>query len=233
MNLPGIPFELILIVLFFVLPALGNLQRRFRGRGGQPGEADTAAERERRQPPTRPRAEAQRTPTQASTRTSTSTTTTTSTPTQTQPPIGTPRWLEEAQRRVREAQGEEPGRPVPRTDPRNVQQPRTTGKPLFEPAPKTAQPAARPVQTRPAGSLEGPALAIRSLETLRPEGSTNRAAKTAQPLRVQRSGADKGVTINPDKLRFDTSTLMNGVAWHQVLSPPLSKRRTRLSPRRP
>ena len=160
MNLPGIPFELILIVLFFVLPALGNLQRRFRGRGGQEGE-DPATKR--RASPTKTSG-APRAPTQASTQTTR--------PTTTQPTQASdlPRWLEEAQRRVREAQGEESGRRSARGTERNAQQPRGTGKPLFEPAPKKAQPAARPVQTRPAGSLEGPASEIRSLETLRPAG---------------------------------------------------------------
>ncbi len=231
MNFPGIPFELILIVLFFVLPALGNIQRRLRGRGGQQGEADTSTERERRQPSaetsTRPQTGApSRAPTQASTQTST----------QTQPRAesGGPRWLEEAQRRVREAQqGEDRRSTNPRTD---AQRPRTLG--TLKPAPKTAQPAARPVQTRLPTSLEGPASEVRSLETYRPdhtslESSSAAGLGTAPPLRVQRLGAGKRATINPDKLRFDTSTVMNGIAWHQVLSPPLSKRRTRLSQRRP
>lgn len=243
MNLPGIPFELILIVLFFVLPALGNLQRRFRGRGGQQGEADTSTEHERRQPSaetsTRPQTGApSRAPTQASTQTST----------QTQPRAesGGSRWLEEAQRRVREAQASEPSgraRPDSRPDSRQA----TQGKPLFDSLPdqSTARPTQsrsprppRPVQARPAGSLEGPASEVRSLETYRPdhtslESSSAAGLGTAPPLRVQRLGAGKRATINPDKLRFDASTVMNGIAWHQVLSPPLSKRRTRLSQRRP
>jgi len=201
----NIPLELIFIVLFFVLPALGNLQKHLRERrqrGAEPARRPTPG-------PERPEAA----PTRAKT--------------------GQPGWLEEAQRRVREAQREEAehrGRgsvnPRPRT-----------------PLPQAARPARTPrsVQTRPVqprlptpGSLEG-----RSLETLRPERSSLEssdatALDTAPPLRVQRLGGGGRATIRPYELRFDEATLMTGFIWHQVLSPPLSKsRRTRLSRRQP
>lgn len=244
MNLPNIPFELILVVLFFVLPALGSLQKRLRERRGRDGETDASSDRERRQAsaePTRTEtgtlSRAPKASTQASTQTST----------QPRADSGGPRWLEEAQRRVREAQQAEadargrrsvnprtlPQTPVVRPGPRPAARPSSPTR--------TPQPDARPqnpVQTRtPATSLEGPALEGHNLETYRPERTSledaNANLTTAPPLRVQRLGAGKRATISPYELRFDASTLMNGVVWHQVLSPPLSKRRTRLSQRRP
>jgi len=199
----NIPFELIFIVLFFVLPALGSLQKRLRGRG------EAEAERPARRPtpgPERPEA------------------------TLTRAETGQPGWLEEAQRRVREAQREEAerrgrGSVNPRTRPQT-------------PPPRSVQ--TRPVQPRPPtpASLEGQTLEGRSLETLRPERSSlesgDAALTTAPPLRVQRLGGGGRATIRPYAMRFDEATLMTGFIWHQVLSPPLSKsRRTRLSRRRP
>jgi len=210
----NIPFELIFIVLFFVLPALGSLQKRLRGRG------EAEAERPARRPtpgPERPEA------------------------TLTRAETGQPGWLEEAQRRVREAQREEAerrgrGSVNPRTRPQT---------PLPQAARPTRTPPPRSVQTRPVqpwsptpASLEGQTLEGRSLETLRPERSSlesgDAALTTAPPLRVQRLGGGGRATIRPYAMRFDEATLMTGFIWHQVLSPPLSKsRRTRLSRRRP
>jgi hypothetical protein len=211
----NIPFELIFIVLFFVLPALGSLQRRLRERG------EAEAERSVRRPtpgPERPEAA----PTRAET--------------------GQPGWLEEAQRRVREAQREESERRGRRPAAQTVNPQTPTpqaARPTRTPPPRSVQ--TRPVQPRsptPA-SLEGRTLEGRSLETLRPERSSLESVdvavlNTAPPLRVQRLGGGGRATIKPYEMRFDEATLMTGFIWHQVLSPPLSQsRRTRLSRRRP
>ena len=216
-------------MLFFVLPALGNLQRRLRG-GGEQDDADqkdTAKERQRQREgrPGQPPKTATGTPS-APTRASTQTTRPTPQPTQAS---DLPRWLEEAQRRVRDAQASEPSRSRP--DARTGGP--TRGKPLFDPLPE--QPTARPTRTQPTQARPVQARPEARPVQARPVGSadrTDRTAKTAPPLRVQRLNENKRATLEPD-LRFDVSTVMNGIAWHQVLSPPLSKRRTRLSQRRP
>ena len=212
----NIPFELIFIVLFFVLPALGNLQKHLRER------RQRGTEPERRPAPARP-----------SQPTTSPTTVLPTVPTRAE--TGQPGWLEEAQRRVREAQREESERRGRRPAAQTVN-PRTRPQP----------PAPRPVQTRPVQprlptpvSLEGRTLEGSSLETYRPERSSLESVDTAvlataPPLRVQRLGGGRRATIKPYELRFDEATLMTGFIWHQVLSPPLSKsRRTRLSRRQP
>ncbi len=212
-------------MLFFVLPALGNIVRRLSGQGRQE-EANKESQRRQEGRPGQPSKTTTGTP-PGPTRASTQTTRPTPQPQPTQA-SDLPRWLEEAQRRVREAQSSEPARSRPDAPTSGP----TQSKPLFDPLPEqaTARPTrAQPAQARPAQVRPAQARPVQA----RPAGSTDRAAKTAPPLRVQRLNEGKRATLGPDKLRFDASTVMNGIAWHQVLSPPLSKRRTRLSQRRP
>ena len=212
----NIPFELIFIVLFFVLPAISSVVRRVQGRG-QPRPARTRPDRPPRADTSSPSAD---TSTRADTNTSTD----------------IPRWLEEAQRRVREAQQGETeqrgGRGTQATKP-STPQPQAA-KPLVQPRPS----ATRPNQTRPATTQPKPT----SLEDYRPNpvslertsAPTRRPATTpAPPLRVQRLGSQKSATLGSYKMRFDGETLMTGFIWHQILSPPLSKRRNTQSQRRP
>ncbi|CAA9588618.1 MAG: hypothetical protein AVDCRST_MAG86-4160 [uncultured Truepera sp.] len=220
MNIPGIPIELIIAVLFFALPALGSLQKRLRERR----QRETSTERA--PPPARP----------AATLTRADTATAPATRGQAEG------WLEEAQRRVREARQEEAakggrGGVNPRTLPQTP-----VHKPAAKPAPKPARPPqpSRPAATRdPRPSLEGRTLEGRSLETYRPEnaslersGGGAAVSTTAPPLRVQRLGGGGHATIARE-LRFDERALMTGFIWSQVLSPPVSKRRTLSSRRQP
>ena len=210
------PFELILIVLFFVLPALGGILQRLRGQ--QPPEG---------QPPRRP------SPNQAPNRADTSTA-----PGETSADTHVPRWLEEAQRRVREAQQDETGRGG-RAQPRSPQTPGQSARPLVSrPTPRQGPAQQRPAQQRPAPtSLEDYRPRAVSLETTPVRDSARKqgpARSSAPPLRVQRVGRAKGATLGAYEMRFDQPTLMTGFVWHQILSPPLSKsRRTRLSRRQP
>ncbi len=142
-----------------------------------------------------------------------------------------PRWLEEAQRRVREAQqgeADQRGRRGQATKP----SPKPQARPLVQPRPAVT----RPQQARPAVTQPKPT----SLEDYRPNpvsleqtsASTRQPATTpAPPLRVQRLGGRKSTTLGSYKMRFDEETLMTGFIWHQILSPPLSKRRNAQSQR--
>ncbi len=202
----NIPFELIFIVLFFVLPALSSVVRRVQGRG-QP------------RPPTRNRPDRPGAPNPSA-----------DTRTQTETRTDVPRWLEEAQRRVREAQqGETEGRGGRGTQATSQPQ---TARPLVQPRPSTP----RPSQTRPAAAQPKPT----SYEDYRPtpvslertSAPTKRPTKTpAPPLRVQRVGVRRGTRPGSYKMRFDEETLMTGFIWHQILSEPLSKRRNGQSQR--
>ena len=213
------PFELIFIVLFLVLPALGGLLGRLRGQPPPTGQA-----------PKRQAQGANRSPTRAGTSTADTGEARTNTE--------VPRWLEEAQRRVREAQQNEPNR---RGGRRGTQagQPSSTPRPLVSRQPPRSQnPSSRSAQTSQSSledyrpkpvSLETPAREVRSSARQRAPAQT-----PAAPLRVQRIGNAKGATLSSYTMRFDKPTLMTGFVWHQILSPPLSQsRRTRLSRRRP
>lgn len=242
----NIPFELIFVILFFVLPALGNLQKRLRERGQQEqGDAERPADPERR-------SAVPSAPTQASTSQQPA-------PTSSTPSGELGGWLEEAQRRVREAReaeaqgrrrgqaGGQTGRPArptvatPRPTAQQTSQPASRGpasRPRL-PQPRAGQPRSAPPRT-PERSLEGRSLEGGSLENYRPErtaaGSTNPdnvSLGTAPPLRVQRLREGGRATMG-QRVRLDEESVMNGFIWHQVLSPPLSKRRrTRLSRRQP
>ena len=205
------PFELILIVLFFVLPALGGILQRLRGQQPPPEE----------QPSRRP------SPNQAPNRADTST----ANPGETSADTNVPRWLEEAQRRVREAQQDEPSRRDGRSQPQTPRKP--AARPLVSQQPARPQNSSRPVQT----SLEDYRPKAVSLETTPIRDSARKqgpARSSAPPLRVQRVGRAKGATLGAYEMRFDQPTLMTGFVWHQILSPPLSQsRRTRLSRRQP
>lgn len=236
MQLPNIPFELILVILFVALPALGNLIRHLGERGQQSAETTR---------PARPRSESRSPVPTARPTTIPATTASTSSPPSTPPSTssgdvaGT--WLEEAQRRVREAQQEESDRRGRRNAPPRARPP----APAPAAAPKPAAP--RPAQTRTrTPSLEGQSLEGGSLERDRPAysrlesgslGSGSREStsvlETAPAMNVQRLGGGKRATI-AQAVRLDEQSVMNGFIWHQILSPPLSKsRRTRLSRRQP
>lgn len=228
--MPDIPFELILFVLFFALPAIGNLLRR---RSGQRRAGEQTARPTTRQPDT----VAKRTPED----------------TPNAPASGTPDWLEEARRRVAEArQHEAEGRQAgtqrssrPSAPP--AASPQTPSRPV---APRRT--SREPSETRPQRSLEGRSLEGRSaaqraphqsleggsLEHTSLERSSLETFSTlgdqAPPLRTQRLSSSKRATISKQELRFDAHDLAKGLIWHQVLSPPRSTlRRTRLSRRRP
>ena len=214
----NIPFELIFIVLFFVLPALGSVVRRVQRRGQPRPPAG------RPRPSRLPHADTFGPSADTSTRTNTTTGPNTDT--------DIPRWLEEAQRRVREAQQNEPDRQGRRRTGQGARNPRAqtarpqTAKPLAQPRPLvTRQALVRPAQT----SLEDYRPELVSLE--RTAERSRPATTAAPPLRVQRLGSQKSATLGSYKMRFDENTLMTGFIWHQILSPPLSKRRTRLSRR--
>ena len=195
-----------------MLPALGGILQRLRGQQSPPEG----------QPSRRPRV-----PNQAPSRADTST----ANPGENSADTNVPRWLEEAQRRVREAQQDETGRGR-RAQPRS---PQTTGQParplVSRPTPRSGPAQQRPVQT----SLEDYRPKAVSLETTPIRDSVRKkspAQSSAPPLRVQRIGTSKGATLGAYEMRFDQSTLMTGFVWHQILSPPLSQsRRTRLSRR--
>lgn len=188
MNLPAIPLEVILTALFFALPLLGNILAWARKRRQPPATGDPT-----RPDPTRPDPGR---PAEGTFRADTGplgTPTPTSTPT---PQASGGGWLEEAQRRVREAQRAEderkgrggvnprtrpqtpvrppePTRTSP-TPPQNRPQPRAPTQPRRpERRPEaqsleTRSPEARRVEAR---SLETRSLEARSLETLIPAGS--------------------------------------------------------------
>ena len=252
MSLPGIPFEIILAVLFFVVPLLGRVLGRSR-RGG------TSADPAPRTPPARADRPMQ---TEANTGTLSAPTSSSSSTPRPSAPTDSARWLEEAQRRVREAQQTEDDRRSrgsvnPRTRPQTPVQTRSPN-----PAPPRSQPS-RPVdrrslETRPpetrslearsletrnseprrteARSLETIQTEARSLETSRPKTSGGGIAvtlDTAPPLSVQRLGDDRRARMLSPELRFDERELARGLIWHQILSPPLSQRRTRPSRLRP
>ena len=242
----NIPFELIFVILFFVLPALGSLQKRLRERGQ--GEQKNA---ERPDPSSGRRPSAPVAPPQANTSQQPASM---NTPTPSTNPGELGGWLEEAQRRVREArEAEAQGRRGGQTGrstvaPRQTSQ--QTSRQTSQPAqrgsvsrpqsaqPRAGQPRSAPPRTPPR-SLEGRSLEGGSLESARPEraaGSTNPdnvTLSTAPPLRVQRLQGAGRATMG-QRVRLDGESVMNGFIWHQVLSPPLSKRRrTRLSRRQP
>ena len=248
MSLPGIPFEIILAVLFFVVPVLGRVLGRFRrGRGG--ANADPA--------PRTPPARADR-PMQTEANTGTLSAPTTSSTSTSRPtpnaPTGSARWLEEARRRVREAQQTEDDRrsresvnprtrPQPpvqtRSQPRSQPQARPLeGRSLETRPPATRSPEARSLETRDvqprrteARSLETFGTEAQSLETL--GGGAALTLNTAPPLTVQRLGDDRRARMVSPELRFDERELARGLIWHQILSPPLSQRRTHSSRPRP
>lgn len=247
MRLPDIPFELILFLLFFVLPGLGGLLRN-RNKDKQEGQAPrptAASERSDRVPSSnRP------SPT-ATTRSETG-----------------GGWLEEAQRRVAEArQGEAQGQqrsahPTTLSERPSQAQQRQTPSPRPVAPPRTLRERSleaqgslegRSLETRNPGSrgLESRSLENRSLETISRDHSSletrsleTRSLETLQPnltrlseappIHVQRLKNSKHATITRQELRFDAHDLAKGLIWHQVLSPPRSTiRRTRLSRRRP
>ena len=214
------PFELILIILFFVLPALGSIVQRLRGQ----------------QPPTIGKPRGPQQGPQGPSRADTSTRPGDSTNSE------VPRWLEEAQRRVREAQQNETGRGRGRTGPQPGKRPQAARPLVSSPTPRPqGSNQQRPAPANPAtASLEDYRPKPISLETIPAREVRNpvRRAASAQnpapPLRVQRVEGAKGATLSSYKMRFDKPTLMTGFVWHQILSPPLSQtRRTRLSRRRP
>ncbi len=228
MQLPQIPFEIILAALFFLLPALGNLLKK-RSEGAkreqktQSRNPDTPTSEDR---PSRPSPQATTLPK------------TTASPAED--------WLEQARRRVAEAQQREAGG-----------QRGTSSQPLIKPRqPKSQGTAQR--QTKARTRPQTRSLENRSLETRRPVGTTAEAASLegqslesrrepltslessfsslseAPPIRVQRLDRPKHATIPRQELRFDAHDIAKGLIWHQVLSPPRSTlRRTRLSRRRP
>lgn len=245
MQLPQIPFEVILAVLFFVLPAVGNLL----------GKRKEKAEREKR-------AESSMTPTE--TKASRPSPQATTLPTSPASPTGstTEDWLEQARRRVAEAQGQQPARrgatpsspplvkprqanPQPSTvnrpttparTPQERTQPSLEGRSLETRSPNVRRPEARNLENR---SLEGASLEGRSVESGR-ERYTSLETSTlgrnlmaeAPPIHVQRLKSSKHATITRQELRFDAHDIAKGLIWHQVLSPPRSTlRRTRLSRR--
>ena len=202
-----------------MLPALGGILQRLRGQQPPPEG----------QPSRRPRG-----PSQAPNRADTST----ANPGETSADTHVPRWLEEAQRRVREAQQDETGRGR-RTQPRS---PQTTGQParplVSRPTPRSGPAQPRPAQQRPVQtSLEDYRPKAVSLETTPIRDSVRKkspAQSSAPPLRVQRVGRAKGATLGAYEMRFDQPTLMTGFVWHQILSPPLSPiEEDRLSRRQP
>ena len=207
------PFELILIVLFFVLPAVSSIVQRLRG-----------------QPPRKPTSRPG--PNQGPTRADTST----ANPGETSSNPDLPRWLEEAQRRVREARQDEPSRRGRQAQPQTPKKP--AARPLVsQQSTRPQNPNSRPAPVLATASLEDYRPKPVSLETTPVRDSVRKpspAQSSAPPLRVQRVGASKGATLGSYKMRFDEPTLMTGFVWHQILSPPLSQsRRTRLSRRQP
>lgn len=201
-----------------MLPALSSVVRRVQGRG-QP------------RPPTRTRpARPPRTNTSnPSADTSTGADTSTD----------IPRWLEEAQRRVREAQQSEADQRDRRGQARTSTPKPQAARPLVQPRPSVTRPnPVRQAPVRQAPVRQAPT----GLEDYRPEAvslertasPTSRSLSTpAPPLRVQRVGTQRSATLGSYKMRFDEPTLMTGFVWHQILSPPLSKRRTHPSRRQP
>lgn len=234
----NIPFELIFIIFFFVLPALSSLQKRLRERSQ--GERRDA---ERPDPNAEQRPAAPVLPPQANTSQRPAPLETPTTPSD----LGS--WLEEAQRRVREArEAEAQGRRGGQTPPANRPPRPTVAAPRQAPPrqaasrprsapPRAGEPAGAPRRTPPR-SLEGSSLEGDSLERSRPERTAGAAATevtldTAPPMHVQRLQGGERATIK-QRVRLDEESVMNGFIWHQVLSPPLSKRRrTRLSRRQP
>lgn len=207
----NIPFELIFIVLFFVLPALSSLVQRRRG-GQQPPPENP----ERSPRPKRPGPSANTDTRSETANTSTSTTT-----------RDVPRWLEEAQRRVREAQQSESDRQGGRGQPQPAR-PQSTQTSTSQ-QPRTTPP--RPAPGR--SSLEDYRPKAVSLERTTTLANREPVPSTLLPTRAQQANS-KNPIPGSYKMRFDRQTLMTGFIWHQVLSPPLSKtRRTRLSRRRP
>jgi len=226
-NLPNIPFELIFIVLFFVLPAVSRLL----GRRNTPSQG----------PQRRPQTQAER-PGRSSTSPAPSSAESR------EAGDALSRRLEEARRRVQEAMTQETttretsgrGRPRGGSD-RGAQEPAESD--LFSrPKPKAqGEPRRTPGRSLEGRSLEGRGLEGRGLEQLTPElaraGTRLREdtdLKDAPPLRVQRLGRRERATISQREapLALDETSVMHGIIWHQVLSPPLSKsRRTRVSRR--
>lgn len=259
MNLPNIPFELIFIVLFFVLPALSNLlNRRNRqpppgsGPAGRPGEprrssegrrggADRGADRGNAGSDRRNDREADRSsgslmgPSSADS----------------SDPLR--RRLEEAQRRVENARGEAAGRRAQPTLVTSRDQPATqstqsTRTTSQRPQGRPGQPAAgrqqmaRPPQQAPrqsAGQQSAGQTSTRQA-TGRTDGyqfsGGDDMQRTAPALRVQRLGSRRRATHSEQSRRpiaFDKASIMQGFIWHQVLSPRRAKqpRRTTKSRR--
>ena len=247
MQLPNIPFELILFILFFALPALGNLL----------GKRREGAEREKKAE-TNPRpAEANKTqPTPTSTSRPNS------------QPTSTEDWLEQARRRVAEAQGREaagrgtssppasppllkPRQPTPQQSTANRPartrtgrtRPSLEGRSLEERSPENRSLEPRNLGKRPneSRSLEGASLEGRSAEqrrepftSLETPSLERSIMPEAPPIHVQRLERSRRATIEEQSLRFDPGEVTKGLIWHQVLSPPRATlRRTRLSRRRP
>ena len=267
MSLLNIPIEILFGILIFTVPLLGRLYGRLRQRQQRQQDAastrssSTQSDPATRTPPTRIDRPLQ---TEANTGTlsaPTSSSSSTSTP---RPNVSTDtaRWLEEAQRRVREAQQTEDDRRSrgsvnPRTRPQTPVQTRSPTS-SRNPAPTRSQPQARPLEgksleTRPPAtrSVEARSLETRdvtprrnearSLETFGTEAQSLEASRgsatvtldTAPPLTVQRLGDDRRARMVSPELRFDEREIARGLIWHQILSPPLSQRRTRLSRPRP
>lgn len=195
-----------------MLPAISSVVRRVQSRGKPPPPARTPGRPPRTDAPT-PSAD---TRTQTDTRTD------------------IPRWLEEAQRRVREAQqGEADGRGGRGTQGTSSSTPQSqTDQPLVQtrsstPRPNQTRPAtARPKPTNYENDRSNPARLERTSAPTRQVATTS-----APPLRVQRLGGQRGTRLGSYKMRFDEETLMTGFIWHQILSEPLSKRRNAQSQR--
>jgi hypothetical protein len=221
LQLPQIPFELLIFILFFVLPALSSLIRRLARGTGQKGQTAQS-----KQPAQSTR------PTRADT----------TLPQDTPGSTPAPDWLEQARRRVAEARQQEGARGSSAQNP--------TTRPQTPPLVKTpqARSTARPgrerglegqsLETRrvSAQSLEGASLEGRSIERSAPEllRADAPSLSEAPPIHVQRAQTRKRATITGSELRFDAHDIAKGLIWHQVLSPPRSTlRRTRLSRRQP
>ncbi len=251
MNLPNIPFELIFIVLFFVLPALSNLvNRRNRrppdGPGGERPNTEAGRDRPDNRPETRPSSQMGETRTDR-TRESADMGRRQMGPTSADSSAGDAgdtlrRRLEEAQRRVQEALGEEGGRrsQPPRSQPSRSSQSQPRTQSPSQPQARTqsqSQPRPQPQRTsRPGASQPRPesSYQARAYSSDRQTESAPKTFSDAPPLLVQRLGRRKRATTSKAArhLAFDETSIMQGFIWHQVLSPPRAKQPRRTHPSR-
>lgn len=228
-------FELLLFVLFIVVPIVNRLRRGSQNQNQRPGQGQTG------QGQTGQGQAGQRSTNQGQNRQGQAT----SNRSQASPNETFRKRLEEARQRVLEAERtNQQGTPSQQGQPRQTTQANTPSRPPLVPV-ETAKSDRRPVDEpvlaqkddrRVEGygvSLEGKSLGGTSLET--PSKSTKTSTQKGTRKGTRKDPKQVRVTRKRSKrimLEVNRDALMQGIIWREIFNDPVSKRPKRTIPRR-